>query len=300
MESLKQKVFLIGSNGQIGKAFLEEDNKKFNLVFSTRDSLDLLNTSKIADAIKVENPDIIINCSGFTDVELAETTAGKVETLNSEVPRILAETASSLDSLLIHFSTDYVFDGRKEGQYIEEDKPNPLSNYGRTKLEGDRNISQFGKKYFIFRTCWIYSQFNKNFLKTLVNLMTNKTEIRVIIDQIGTPTSATFISRNVYRILGQIKNMENIPYGIYNLRPKGSASWFEFAEQVLSLLKTINRDKVLTERIVPIISSAWEGKAQRPKNSVLDISKIHSNFDIETLSWDEYVLGELKKIIKNN
>ena len=209
--------------------------------------------------------------------------------INAESPRIFADEAKKLHIPLIHYSTDYVFDGTKREPYTEEDSAKPLSVYGTTKFAGEKSIQDTYSNHLIFRTSWVYSRKGRNFLTTMIRLFQEREEISIIDDQFGAPTSAIMLAEATIKILEQLrmKKEDEIRWGLYNLTPTGSTSWYRFA---LEILKEVKRDSQISPNLViksihPIPTSEYPTPAKRPMNSRLDVSKIIREFQIELPSW---------------
>ena len=241
------KVLLTGRTGQVG---WELERLLQDVVATDRGTLDLAGEN-IRDAVSSVKPDVIINAAAYTAVDKAESEAELAMRVNGVAPGILAEEAKRLGALLVHYSTDYIFDGEKKTPYVEDDPPNPLSAYGASKLEGERRIRASGCRHLILRTSWVYAPRGRNFYLTMKNA--NK-PLRVVDDQRGVPTSARFLAEHTLRLLK--KNSE----GLINLVPSGETTWYGFARAILGEQADIT----------PIASREYPTPARRPANSVLD------------------------------
>jgi dTDP-4-dehydrorhamnose reductase len=203
---------------------------------------------------------------------------------------VLAEEALKLNALLIHYSTDYVFDGTKTDPYIETDTPNPINAYGRTKLEGELAIQGSQCRYLIFRTSWVYGTRGNNFLLTILKVASQKEKISVVDDQLGTPTTAQLIADTtsicIFRAIADIKNSK-FESGLYHLTSTGNSSWYMMAEYAITYAKDELHRDIITKEIVPIPTSQYPTKAQRPLNSALNVKKIETEFGIRMPSWDD-------------
>jgi dTDP-4-dehydrorhamnose reductase len=288
------KIILFGSNGQVG-SFLKNKLKKLGEVKAcTRDDCDLEKPEQIKKVIAEYKPDLIVNAAAYTNVDKAESDQVKTKLINATSQLAMAEEARKLDAILISYSTDYVFDGAKNSPYIETDKTNPISIYGKTKLLGEEYIKKSGCKYLILRTSWAYSPGGHNFINTIIRLAKEKESLTVVNDQIGSPTSAEFIADATIKCIEKGIDKENS--GIYHLTSKGAISWHEFATYIIKFLTNQGVKFTLkAENIKAVPSSEYKTPAARPKYSVLDSSLIEKTFDIEIASWDHYVDKNLKQ-----
>jgi dTDP-4-dehydrorhamnose reductase len=237
---------------------------------------------------------LIVNAAAHTAVDQAESEPALTHTINAEAPRVLTEEAQKLNIPLIHYSTDYVFDGNKTRPYSEEDDTNPLNVYGHTKLAAEQAIQEAHDQYLIFRTSWVYSLKGKNFLTTMLRVFEQREEIRVVDDQFGTPTSAAALAEATRRILDQLRSKEEGEnrWGLYHLTAKGQTSWYGFAQEIKKRAKEKKELSVRlrVKEIVPIPTSDYPTPARRPRNSRLDTSKVIQGFQIELSSWQNGLL----------
>ncbi len=277
------KILLIGKNGQVGSA-LEILLRDFdNFVALDRNDLNLKDLDSIRRIIKLIKPNLVINAAAYTAVDLAESEEQIAKVVNGEAPGVIAEELKKIDGFFIHYSTDYVFDGKKIGSWIESDETNPISAYGRTKLLGEELIKKTGIPHYIFRTSWVYGNYGKNFLVTMRKLAESKKGLSVVDDQIGIPTWCYTIANSTVRIIKNIRNLNELKAnsGIYNLCPNGNTTWYGFAKKIFehsSFKKTI--------QINPISTDKYPTPAKRPKNSVLDNKKFSSVF-FSLPQWEE-------------
>ena len=271
------RILLLGATGQLG---LELKNNLKNLgkiICPNRENLDIQNLDSIRKTIHYIKPTLIVNCAAYTNVDKAETDYKVAFKINAEAPRVLAEESLKLNIPLIHFSTDYVFDGTSKFAYKEDDQTNPLNNYGKTKLDGELAIKKNCKKFIIIRTSWVYnSKRGKNFYRTMIKLFKKKNEIYVINDQYGCPTSVQFLAKKIQKILTQLNLEEEKRWGVYHLTDNKVMTWFKFAKNILKLENSLFKKKI---NIIPISSSDYPISTKRPKNSILDLTKIKSNFN---------------------
>lgn len=229
-----------------------------------------------------ESIDYIVNCAAYTAVDMAEKEEEKAFKLNSEGPRNLAGIALKTGAVLIHLSTDYVFDGKKQGMYDEDDPVNPINVYGKSKLRGETCIQTETECYFILRTAWLYGKNGKNFVKTMIKLFKEKDELKIVNDQTGNPT----YTQDLARVIMTIINSKSDHYGIYHVTNKGQTTWYEFAKSIYTYGKEkglINRDVT----ILPISSREYQTPAKRPDNSCLSKEKLKKQLGIVMRSWEE-------------
>ncbi len=283
------KILLIGKGGQVGgqlSALLQPLGK---LVILGEDDLDLTQTDRIRETLREVRPQVIVNAAAFTAVDKAEEEAELALAVNGTAPAILAEEAKRQGAALVHYSTDYVFDGNKPGPYTEEDAPNPLSVYGRTKLAGDEAIRSAGLPHLIFRTAWVYGLQGKNFLLTIQRLAKERDELKIVDDQVGSPTWCRTIAQTTANVLtqvlpehspGDLSRLEQAS-GLYNLVCTGQTSWFGFARAIVEASPTTRNTK-----LIPISTSEYPTAAPRPANSVLSTEKLRSAFGITPPAWD--------------
>ena len=294
-------ILILGSNGQLGIE-LKNTLKGFGEILAlSKKQLNIGDENSIREIFSNFKPDYIINSAAFTKVEEAESNAELSFKVNSEYIGILAKEAAKINSKLIHFSTDYVFDGLKIGKYSEKDETNPLNIYGRSKLMGENLIKQSNCFFYIFRTTWVVSENGTNFAKTIFNLIKTKKSLNVISDQIGVPTSTELIARVVKNLI--ISNSKNIVWekGIYNITPKGKSNWYEVARYLFDIAHENNVKMSLDKKnILPILTKAYSSKVKRPLNSLLDISKVERMIDFSLPKWEDDFYGVVIKLIKGN
>jgi dTDP-4-dehydrorhamnose reductase len=279
------KILITGVNGQVGHALIRELTEH-ELIGLTRQDCDLTNLDQIRQIIDQHQPDLIINPAAYTKVDQAEEEPELAFKINRDAPRVMAEKAREYNIPFIHFSTDYVFDGKKEDTYNENDQTNPMGVYGRSKLEGEEAIKEVGGFFYIFRTSWVYSNIGHNFYLTMKNLSQEKNELRVVGDQCGTPTSNVFIARQIKKIIPQL-SINNV--GTYHLVPEGFCSWHDFAR---AIIKKANPEFDL-QHLIKIKALDYPTRAIRPNNSRLFNEKIKQTFMLEFDGWQ----SELDRII---
>jgi len=269
------KILLIGRNGQVGWE-LERCLPPLGQVFAfDRASLDLADPDQIVARVREVKPELIVNAAAYTAVDLAESEPELAMRVNGAAPEVLAEEAKRLGALLIHYSTDYVFDGAKSSPYLETDSPNPINVYGRSKLEGERAIQASGCRHLILRTSWVYGIRGTNFLLTILRLAHERRELRVVDDQIGAPTWCRDIAHGTIRVANLAARGEL--GGLFHMTASGATSWHGFAREILAIAR-------LDAPVVPISSSQYRSLARRPANSQLLCTKL-CTFDIDLPEW---------------
>jgi len=248
---------------------------------------DLTNREQVSFLREID-PDAIINCAAFTNVDGCEEQVDLAMRVNGEGPGLLAELAKELGAVLVHISTDFVFDGRKKSPYIEEDQPQSLSVYGKSKLAGEQQILQSDlQEYFIIRTSWLYGAGGNNFVETIIRLAKEKPELKVVADQHGTPTWTKDLAQAIFALL---RTQE---YGIYHYSNEGECSWFEFASEIVALVRTNLNVKV--DRLLPIPSESYPLPAERPKYSVMSKDKIKQVTGLTIPVWQKSLKTYLRQ-----
>ena len=279
------KILITGINGQVGHALMHELTDH-ELIGLTRQDCDLTNSDQIKQVIDQHQPDLIINPAAYTKVDQAEDEPELAFQINRDAPKVMAEKAREYNIPLIHFSTDYVFDGKKKEAYEEDDPTHPLGVYGQSKCAGEEAIQAVGGLIYIFRTSWVYSNIGHNFYLTMKKLSQERDELKVVADQRGVPTSNQFIGEQIKAIIPQLHENNT---GIYHLVPDGSCSWYEFAKAMISQ----TNPKFILENLHPITTNEFPTKTKRPKNSILNNAKIKQTFNLEVNHWQT----ELEKVI---
>ena len=302
---LIMKILLLGKNGQLGYELERSLAPLGEVVACGRNEVDLENLSAVQDVVRRESPQIIVNAAAYTAVDKAETEIDRATTINSDVVDLLAKEALRLDAWLIHYSTDYVFDGTKKNDgYSEADATSPLSVYGQTKLAGEEVIRASGCKHLIFRTSWVYAARGNNFIKTMLRLAHERPELKVVCDQIGAPTSAELIADATALCLYRLKTDgvgASQLSGIYNLVAAGATSWHAFAQfAVTEATRHGVQFCAKAENILPIPSSEYPLPAQRPANSRLITQKIRDAFQLELPPWELHAQRIVAEIVSSN
>lgn len=293
------KILLTGRNGQLGSEMYRSLSTQGKVYAFNSGELNLAEPRKIVDVIHDIKPDIIINTAAYTAVDKAELEPLYANNINHLAPSIMAREAEKIGSTIIHFSTDYVYDGTKQGAYVESDPTNPLNIYGRTKLAGDIAVSNMCSRHLILRTSWVHGAYGHNFIKTIFRLAHEKQEINVVIDQRGIPTSATFLADTTINLLIQAhKKPESFPYGIYHLTALGNTSWYEYARFIIQ--ECLDRGlplKLPVDGIKSIKTIDYKTQATRPLNSCLDSSKFRDTFNMHLPEWEKGVRHTLNQFI---
>ena len=286
-------ILVTGANGMLGNTIqLVVKNSKDHYIFTDvcdgYQKLDITNLEDIRREVKENNIECIINCAAWTNVDAAETAGNIVETLNATAPENLAKAMKEVDGLLVHISTDYVFGGDPYNTPCKEDqKGTPTGVYGLTKLHGEEKIQAVGGKHIIIRTAWLYGEFGKNFVKTMMNLTATKPELKVVFDQCGTPTYAVDLANAIFDIVENRKYEGNT--GIYHFSNEGVCSWYDFAKQIAKLAGNTNCN------IQPCHSNEFPSPVKRPAYSVFDKTKIKETFGTNVPYWED----SLEKCMEN-
>jgi len=273
------KILITGINGQVGHALMQKLTEH-ELIGLTRQDCDLTNLDQIKQVIDQHQPELIINPAAYTKVDQAEDEPELAFLINRDAPKVMAEKAREYHIPLIHFSTDYVFDGEKETAYVEDDPTHPLGVYGQSKCAGEKAIQEIGGLTYIFRTSWVYSNIGHNFFLTMKKLSQERDELKVVADQYGVPTSNQFIAEQIKQILPQLNDNNT---GIYHLVPDGSCSWYEFAKEIIGQ----TNPKFNLENLLSIVTHEFPTKTKRPANSVLSNVKIKEIFDLNFSDWKD-------------
>lgn len=278
------RILLTGKNGQVGWELARALAPLGEVIAFGREELDLAVPDRIVSAVRTVRPDVIANAAAYTAVDRAESEPDAAHTINAVAAGVLAEEAKRAGALLLHYSTDYVFDGTKSAPYVEEDLPNPLNAYGRSKLAGEHSIRAAGAPHLILRTSWVYAARGKNFFMTVLRLLREKSPLRIVSDQIGAPTSAGALADATAELLRRhdasaLQKMS----GTYHATAGGSTSWYGFAAQIAHLERAALPQM---PSIAPIPSSEYPLPALRPKNSRLSNEKLLRCFGVKLPPWE--------------
>ncbi|MBE0649060.1 MAG: dTDP-4-dehydrorhamnose reductase [Bacteroidales bacterium] len=283
------KFLITGSKGQMGNEFqvIARNDYSNKYIFTDVDELDITDQEAVKTLIQREKPDVIINCAGYTAVDNAEHDTDKADLINGTAVEILAKAANETDSILIHISTDYVFDGSSYTPYREDVPTNPISVYAKSKFKGEEAVFNLANRGVIIRTSWLYSSFGQNFVKTILKYGRERGSLNVIFDQIGTPTYARDLCRAIVEIIPSLK--ENWGVELFHYSNEGVASWYDFAVAIVELAE-------INCRINPIESKDYIQLAPRPFYSVLNKAKIKSRFGISIPYWRDSLLDCILKL----
>lgn len=294
------RILVLGKTGQVGWELRHRLLCAGEVIALDYPDVDFTSSDSIRKAVRETNPGVIVNAAAYTAVDKAESELGLATAINGTAPAILAEEAKLLGSLLIHYSTDYVFDGTKDGPYVESDRPNPINAYGRTKLEGDEAIQSVGGDYLIFRTTWVYGARGNNFLLTMLRLAQQRPVLRIVEDQIGAPTTSECIAQTTAAVLARVWTPQASSLdgrsGIYNLTTTGETSWYGFAKTLFERSAEVLDIKI--PKLVPISTSEYPSPASRPMNSRLSCGHLEKTFGLTMPQWEAalaLVLDSLKQ-----
>ena len=298
---LQPRVVLVtGAEGQVGWEARRAFAPLGRVVAVDRAEVDFVDTEQLRALVRLHRPAVIVNAAAYTAVDRAESERELAVAVNTTAPRVLAEEAASLGAAIVHFSTDYVFDGTMDTPYVEDDDPSPLNVYGETKLGGDRAVASSGAAHLVFRTSWVYAARGHNFLRTMLQLAHDRETLRVVADQTGAPTPARLLAEVSAQVVsryveGAAFTLPESRWGIYNVVTRGSTSWHAFAQRILEL--DPRRAEQRCRDVVPIPTSDYTTAARRPARSLLDVRKIERTFQLRMPQWDEQlelVMAELQ------
>jgi dTDP-4-dehydrorhamnose reductase len=305
---MKRTILLTGKTGQIGSHLSPLLENLGEFVAPNRNELNLSNADAIRSAVRDLRPSLIVNAAAYTAVDAAENDEESAYKINADAPAVLAEEAKKIGAVIVHYSTDYVFDGLKRTPYTESDATNPINAYGRTKLAGEQAVRESGASHLIFRTSWVYSTRGRNFMLTILRLASERDELRVVGDQVGSPTCAADIAAATTQILTYIFQRGNyaslIPglCGIYHMTAAGQTSWYDFARAIIEKAKAVSCDlswlmaatrghTLLAKCVVPISTKEFRSPTARPGYSVLSNSLLAERFGVELPSWRNQLQG---------
>ncbi len=280
MPDATASVLLLGATGQVGHALRRTLAPLGRVHTPGRAAVDLTDLKSVREAVRELGPDLIVNAAAYTDVDGAEEEPERAARINAEAPRVLAEAAQEARAWLVHYSTDYVFDGTKRAPYTEADAPSPISVYGRTKRDGEAAIQAVGGRHLILRTSWMYSRRRSNFVRTMLGLARENDRLTVVDDQIGVPTWAGWCAEATASVCERLLAGDDMPEaGCYHLAGTGQTSWYGLARAVFA---QFGRTDVAVE---PVSSGEYETAAPRPAYTVLDSSRARAAFDLPATTW---------------
>lgn len=282
-------ILITGSNGQLGSEFRElaPNSPQHQFFFTDVEELDVTNSEKVYKYLKANKIECVVNCVGYTQVDKAEDDKPQASLLNATATKYLAEASSRVGAMLVHISTDYVFEGKNFKPYTENDTANPKSIYGKTKLDGEIEVMFNAKRAIIIRTSWLFSAYGHNFVKTILEKAKTEKELKIIYDQIGTPTYARDLAKVLLEIIPKVPS--KVRGEIYNFSNEGVASWYDFAKAIIEI-------KGLNCKIVPILTKDFPQQAQRPQYSVLNKGRIKKDYGVEIPYWRDSLKECLAKL----
>jgi dTDP-4-dehydrorhamnose reductase len=279
------KILLIGKNGQVGWELRRTLAPLAEVVAVDYPEINFSDPPALRQFVAATRPNVVVNAAAYTAVDKAETETELCRQVNAVAPGVLAEEAKKLGALMVHYSTDYIFDGMKTSPYVEADAPNPLGAYGRTKLEGDRAVKDSGANHLIFRLCWVYGARGQNFMLTMQRLAREREKLRVVGDQFGCPTWSRMIAETTALALKQVMAGADVSKfnGDYHLAAGGQANWHEFASRIIELMPETERKCRAVEKIT---TAEYPTPAKRPAYSVLDCGKLQKTFGLRLPDWE--------------
>jgi dTDP-4-dehydrorhamnose reductase len=296
---LPVKILLFGSRGQVGWELQRALSLLGNLVVANREKADFEHPEELASIVDAEAPDVIVNAVAYTAVDRAETDVQKALIMNAAAVQSLAGAALMKKALLIHYSTDYVYDGSKSNAYSENDLVNPLSVYGKTKCAGDEAIFASGCDHLIFRTSWVHSSRGSNFIRKILRLAAERTDLAIVADQFGAPTGAEMIADVTALAVARHGSPLALRSGLYHLTSSGATSWYEFARFIVSEAKLRGCDlRARPEAIRPISSTEFQAPAARPHNSLMETSKLSAALKIVFPDWTYHARRTISEILE--
>jgi dTDP-4-dehydrorhamnose reductase len=290
------KLLLLGRNGQVGRALSPLLPQLGDVVALGRDDVDFTDTAELAARIRREEPDIIVNAAAYTGVDAAEDDRDHAFRVNADAVGAIGEAARSIAAFVVHYSTDFVFDGTSTEPYRETDRPHPLGVYGESKLMGEVALQRSGAVHMIVRISWVYSDRGKNFPLSILNLAKSRERLDVVADETGAATSSLLVADATVAALRQVIANRGLG-GLYHLAPGGEASRHELAQFIVGEALTAGAELALTpEAIHPIAASAWPSKVSRPANSVLDTTRFRTTFGVHLPPWQEGIRQLIKTL----
>jgi len=296
-----QKIIVTGKNGQVGHALVEALSPLCELHAFDSQAFDLINEVQIRDQIQAIRPDIIINAAAYTAVDRAETDEMAAFAINAHGLKIIGQEAAKIGAVVIHFSTDYVFDGKKVGPYVESDKTNPLGMYGASKWQGEILLLGACPQSVILRTTWVVSSHGNNFAKTMLKLAAERESLNVVADQFGVPTPAKLLAEAVTLLISKLEKADKskFPFGCYHFAPSGETNWCDYARFVIEESVKLGIELKLTpDNIRPIRTEEYPTPAKRPHNSRLDCGLFQQTFAFKFPSWESGILDVIQDIYK--
>lgn len=294
------RILLTGKSGQVGFELQRALAPLGEIAAVDHRECDLSKPGVIRQVLAEFKPQVIVNPAAYTAVDKAESDAAVARAVNAVAPGILGEEAARLGALVVHYSTDYVFDGGKVGEYTEDDQPNPQSVYGQTKLAGEQALQASGADCLIFRTSWVFGAHGGNFAKTMLRLAAERDGLKIVADQFGAPTSAALLADATAQVLGQYKRQGrgDFPFGLYHLAAGGCTTWHEYAQTVIRAALAAGKPLKLTaDDVLPIGAADYPLPAPRPANSRLDTRRFRETFGLELPAWQSGLAHMLQQIL---
>jgi dTDP-4-dehydrorhamnose reductase len=298
---MAERILLLGSNGQVGHELKRALPPLGSVVALARADADLSAPDSLRAIVREVNPTIIVNAAAYTAVDRAESEPQIAQAVNAWSPRVLGEEAQATGALLVHYSTDYVFDGSRRGAYTESDPTHPLSVYGRSKLDGENGLARACRRHLILRTSWVYGAHGTNFLKTMLRLAAERESLKVVADQTGAPTGAALIADTTASLLQALKQArpDDLRFGCYHLTASGSTSWQGYAQYVIGQAAARGASlKCRPEAVLPIATHEYPVAATRPANSVLSTAKLRDTFGLSLPDWRHGVDEVLSSLLQ--
>jgi dTDP-4-dehydrorhamnose reductase len=294
------RILIVGAAGQVGVELQRSFAGYGPIVAVDIDSIDLADADQTRALVRRVKPDVILNAAAYTAVDRAESESAVATAINETAPRVLAEEALALDALLVHYSTDYVFNGEKKEPWVESDAPDPLNVYGVSKLAGEQAIQQIGGRYLTFRTSWVYGPHGKNFLLTMLKLGGERDKLSIVADQFGSPTTSIELARATREITegvlaGRFGSQQDWA-GLYHMTCGDSTTWFGFAEAIFQ--RAARQMNAKTPELTPLATEDYPTPARRPRNSVLSNQKLYDRFGVRLLTW-QAALDQVMKALEN-
>ena len=281
-----KKILLFGKDGQVGQQLISALAPIGEIIAAGRREADLSNPDAIQKLIHQVKPNIVVNAAAYTNVDGAETNQDLAFKVNAAAPEIMAKTCQEIEAQFVHYSTDYVFDGKGNSPLSEDDPTNPLSVYGESKLAGEKAVRSVAPEagFLILRTSWVYGKSGSNFMNTILRVAGQHKELRVVDDQFGAPTTSRFIAQMTAKMLIQSEKVTENP-GIYHLSAGGQTTWYQFANSIIEKAKQTENHALVVEKIIPITTEEWPLPAERPKFSVLNHDKLKQVFGLNCPDW---------------
>jgi dTDP-4-dehydrorhamnose reductase len=295
----KLKILVTGKNGQVGFELQRALAPLGEIIAIDQAECDLADADAIRELVRQLAPDVIVNPAAYTAVDKAESDQATATAVNAQAPRVFGEEAARLGAFVIHYSTDYVFNGAKQGAYSEDDQPDPQSVYGSTKYAGERALADANPRHLILRTSWVVGAHGGNFAKTMLRLATEREQLSVVADQFGAPTSAALLADMTAQLIRQYQRegADAFPYGTYHVSASGETSWYDYARFVIAEAQASGRAlKAGPDAVTPLTTAQYPTPAKRPANSRLDTSHFRSTFGLRLPPWQESVRHILQQI----